>query len=168
MFYTISSISKRNDKPNVLITISGRWMVTHPEEFAWLRSFFSKKDIRFTWLNHNFNHIYHKDIKPKKKFLLLPNTQTDKEILETEKQLIMHGALSSVFFRCHGLISNKSIAHTLISYGLIQFGAIDWISKLSKDYKIKNSDILLVYGNGNESKSALKKVVRLIQSNRFL
>ncbi len=160
--------SAKNNEVNLLIAISGLWIITHPEDFSWLQSFSKVKGIKVTWVNHSFSHIYYKNVDPEKNFLLLPNTDIETEILETEKQLIKHGELPSPFFRFPGLMSNKMLVDTLTSYGLIQLGASAWISKLPEDYKVKNGDIVLVHGNGNEIKTSVNRVIKLIQSNQII
>ncbi|MFV9866070.1 MAG: hypothetical protein AB8U77_07755, partial [Rickettsia conorii subsp. raoultii] len=167
LFNKILQASQDNHQINLLIAISGLWIVTHPEDFRWLQSL-QTHNIKITWVNHSFSHIFYNDRDMIGNFLLLPNTNIDHEILSTEKLLIDNGELPSPFFRFPGLVSNKKILDILTFYGLIQLGASAWIYKLSKNDTVHNGDIILIHGNGNENKLALNTLMQLVQSNKFI
>lgn len=167
LFNTILKISKEKYQVNLLIAVSGLWIITHEEDFRWLQSL-QTQNIKITWVNHSFSHIFYNDKDLTDNFLLLPNTNIENEILSTEKLLIENEELPSPFFRFPGLISNQKILNILTSYGLIQLGASAWIYKLAKNKAVKDGDVILIHGNGNEDKLALDRLIKLTQSNQYI
>jgi len=167
LFDVILKSAEINQGIELLIAVSGLWMATHPEEFIWLQNL-RRHHVHITWVNHSFSHIYYPDRDAIDNFLLLPNTDIESEILNTEIALIEKGALPAPFFRFPGLIANQEILDKLTTYGLIQLGASGWIGILPEPKIIKKGDIILVHGNGNENKKALDTAKKFIQSNKFL
>lgn len=131
----------------VAISISGLWMVQHPQELNYLIELQQQKKLDITWVNHTFSHIYYSDLPDKKNFLLTEMVNLDTEILLTEQYLLEHDQTPSVFFRFPGLISNYKLLKQLKKYGLIPLSADAW---LANDQNITPGGIVLVHGNGNE------------------
>lgn len=114
--------------------------------------------LQITWINHSFTHVYYADLPIKQNFLLAPYTNIAHEILDTEKLLLEHNQLPSVFFRFPGLISNEKLILELRHYGLIPIGSDAW---LAKNQKPKAGSIILVHGNGNEPEGISKVMIFL-------
>jgi hypothetical protein len=167
LFDAILKTAKRSQEINLLIAVSGLWIATHLEDFMWLQTL-PTQNIKITWVNHSFSHIFYPDKDFTDNFLLLPNTDIENEILQTEHLLIEMGELPSLFFRFPGLVASQEILDILTSYGLIQLGASAWIHRLPEHETVKDGDIVLIHGNGNEDKVALDKLIKLVQSDQFL
>ncbi len=161
-FEALVNLSKKTQKPfPVAISISGLWMMGHPEEFEWLLQQAKNNSLEITWINHSFSHPYYESSPLDKNFLLEPHTNVDAEILATEKLLLEHNQFPSVFFRFPGLVSNESLILKLYKYGLIPIGTDAW---LAKDEAPKAGSFILVHGNSNEPEG-IKKVMPLLQDS---
>jgi hypothetical protein len=128
----------------VAISISGRWLQQHQEEFNWL---IAQQNLQITWVNHSFTHFYQKNLPLEKNFLLHDPKKLNNEVLENEKLLIANNQTPSIYFRFPGLVSNKQLIKKLTKLGLVPLGADAW---LAKGEQPKNGSIILVHGNGNE------------------
>ncbi len=148
----------------VTICISGKWMLTHPEDLEWLQSLASTHTLDITWVNHSFTHFYSRKLPVKKNFMLKEDTSVAREVFQNEICMLEHDIVPSIFFRFPGLISNQSIYQKVMGYGLIPLGADAW---LAKGKKPKAGSIILVHPNGNEKKgtSLLLQLVRLGKIN---
>jgi peptidoglycan/xylan/chitin deacetylase (PgdA/CDA1 family) len=142
----------------IALSISGLWMIGHPDEFKWLIEQEEANTLSITWINHSFSHLYYPDLVLSNNFLLTGQTDFSDEILETEKLLLQYGQLPSVFFRFPGLVSDKQLIHRLREFGLIPVGANAW---LAKGQPAKPGSIILVHGNGNEPQG-IEKVMPLL------
>jgi len=111
------------------IAITGRWMIDHPQDLAWLRQREREGEIAVTWINHSFNHRYDKRLPLSRNFLLEPGTDPDLEVLATEKAMIDQGLLPSVFFRFPGLVSDPQLVDRVVRHGLIPVGSDAWLAK---------------------------------------
>jgi hypothetical protein len=131
----------------IALAITGVWMEEHPEDFCWLVNLVESREIDITWINHSYHHRTGKAPKLSRDFLLQEGTDIDQEILRTEKALIEHGVMPSVFFRFPGLVSSDSLVKKVVSYGLIPVGTDAW---LAKDQWPTDGSIVLVHANGNE------------------
>lgn len=152
-FKKLVKIANTNKKPiPITIAISGRWLKTHAQEFAWLLNQALEKNLQITWANHTFSHVYYQDLEYSKNFILSPRVNISAEVLMTERYLIENGAIPSVFFRFPGLISDKKLVKKINILGLIPLGADAW---LAKDEKINPGSIILVHGNHNEHSGIL-------------
>jgi len=138
----------KSEKPvPIALSITGKFMLTHSADLEWLKNLIASKEIAVTWINHTYNHHYDPQLPLKGNFLLEPNTDLNFEILETEKALLQHGFLFSVFFRFPGLVSDNTIVDKVVDYGLIPIGSDAW---LAKGQSIRGGSIVLIHGNGNE------------------
>ncbi|WP_290606074.1 polysaccharide deacetylase family protein [Arsenophonus sp. ENCA] len=151
--------NERNKKFPIAIAISGLWISNHPEEFNWLIN--NKKSLDITWVNHSFNHPYFRDKPLNENFLLSPRVNIKTEILMTEKLLLQHNQVPSIFFRFPGLVSNKITVKELNNLGLIPIGSNAW---LAKGEQPKSGSIVLIHGNGNEP-AGIKIASKLINRN---
>lgn len=131
----------------IAISISGLWILKHPDEFGYLIDLQSQGKLAITWVNHGFTHLYYSDKAIKENFLLSPQVDFENEILLTEKLLLEANQTPSVFFRFPGLIDNEQRIKQLKEYGLLALGADAW---LGKDQEIQEGSIVLIHGNGNE------------------
>ncbi|WP_333866347.1 polysaccharide deacetylase family protein [Sphingobacterium sp.] len=127
------------------VSVSGKWMLNHAADLEWLKSL-DTKGVKITWINHTYDHIFNNSTLTSN-FLLSKNTDLRYEVLENEKLMLKNGLIPSVFFRCPGLVSDRSIIERLLSYGLIAVGSDAW---LAKGQQAKNGSIVLIHGNGNE------------------
>ena len=70
-----NNLIQLSDKANspfpVLISISGLWLINHPEEFQWFLAKEKEKKLAITWANHSFTHSYYKDSTLLRKFSTL-------------------------------------------------------------------------------------------------
>lgn len=147
-FKKLVEISRLNSCPiSIAIAISGRWLLTHNQEFRWLLKQSLEQKLDIVWVNHSFSHVYYNDLDYAKNFMLSPRVNFQSEVLLTEQLLIEQGAIPSIFFRFPGLISNKNLIFKLNKLGLIPLGADAWIAK---DEEILPGSIILVHGNHNE------------------
>ena len=153
-FNKLVQLSRKSYKPvPITIAISGFWLIEHPDEFQWLLKQEKEQNLKITWANHSFSHVYYADLPYSENFLLSPGTNVDSEILLTEKYLLEAGELPSVFFRFPGLVSNESLVKQIKQYGLIPLGTDAWIADLQmKHQELTPGGIILVHGNSNEHK----------------
>ncbi|WP_104384084.1 polysaccharide deacetylase [Sphingobacterium sp. HMA12] len=140
------------------VSVSGKWLLNHPDDLAWLKSL-DRKGVKITWINHTYDHVFNK--KPLvSNFLLSPGTDLNYEILANEKLMLRNGLVPSVFFRCPGLVSDRAVIEKLLSYGLIAVGSDAW---LAKGQQAHNGSIVLIHGNGNEE-LGVRDFIRLLQT----
>jgi len=137
----------------VALSVTGIWMENHRQDINWLKTLEEKSLLSITWINHSYNHRYSKDMHTKTNFLLLPDTNIEKEVLDTEKKMLEAGIVPSVFFRFPGLVSNRDLFFKITGFGLIPIGSDAW---LAKDQWPKNGSIILVHANGNEPVGILR------------
>ncbi|MEO8400504.1 MAG: hypothetical protein ABI597_01750 [Gammaproteobacteria bacterium] len=148
LFNTLVTMAEnQHHSMSVALSVSGLWIIGHPEEFNWLIQQVKDNKLKIIWINHSFSHVYYADLPLEQNFLLEPHTNTTHEILATEKLLLEHGQLPSVFFRFPGLVSNEKLILKLNKYGLIPVGADAW---LAKGEEPKTGSFILVHGNSNE------------------
>ncbi len=129
------------------ISISGKFMLNHPDDIDWLLGMVRQKQLAITWINHSYHHYYQPGLALRENFLLAQGTDLDVEVLENEKAMLGHGIVPSVFFRFPGLVSNRILVDRIIDYGLIPIGSDAW---LAKGQKPVTGSIVLIHGNGNE------------------
>lgn len=142
--------SQNNNLPvPVVVCISGKWMMTHPEDLQWLKGLAYSRKLDITWVNHSYTHFYSRKLPVKKNFMLKEDTCVSREVLQNEIMMLEHNIIPSIFFRFPGLISNQKIYEKVIGYGLIPLGADAWLAKGKKPV---DGSIVLVHPNGNEKK----------------
>src|SRR5712691_6900244 len=144
------------------IAITGRWMIEHPKDLAWLRQREREGEIAVTWIDHSFNHRYDERLPLSQNFLLESGTDPDLEVLATEKAMIAQGLLPSVFFRFPGLVSDPKLVGRIVAYGLIPVGSDAW---LAKNQVPSAGSIVLVHGNGNEP-VGVDRLLALVKQER--
>src|SRR5262245_38347691 len=52
----VETFSAAEQPVPIAVAITGRWMVEHPEDFAWLRAQIAERRLDITWIDHTFNH----------------------------------------------------------------------------------------------------------------
>ncbi len=151
-FFTIIIDEFKKSVP-VALSVSGLWIENHKDDLKWIKSLEEKYMISVTWINHSYNHRFSENTHLNNNFLLLRHTNTDKEVLETEKKMLETGIVPSVFFRFPGLVSNRDLFFKITGYGLIPVGSDAW---LAKDERPGDGSIILVHANGNEPEGILR------------
>ncbi|MDP4289547.1 MAG: polysaccharide deacetylase [Bacteroidota bacterium] len=150
------------EKPVPLaISISGHWLLKHPDDVNWLQSLNSQKKIVITWVNHSFNHYYNKNLPLALNFMLMKGTNVDQEVLLNEKTMIEHDLIPSIFFRFPGLVSDPRVFDKVMGFGLIPVGSDAW---LAKGENASDGNIVLVHANGNEP-LGIRKFIELLHRN---
>lgn len=163
-FNNLVDIAKKNHTSfPIALSITGLWIISHPDEFNWLVKQEQEGNLAITWMNHSFSHVYYTDLPLDQNFLLNDHTNITHEILATEKLLLEHGQSPSVFFRFPGLISNKKLMLILRQYSLIPIGADAW---LAKDQKPTLGSFILIHGNSNEPQG-IKIIMPLLQNDAY-
>ena len=144
------------------IAITGSWMRYHKNDLKWLLDMQKNKLLSITWINHSYNHNYIRERKLHSNFLLIRDTDVEKEILDMEELMLENKLNLSIYFRFPGLISNRIIYNQIIDYGLIPLGSDSWIGKNKFP---KEGSIALVHGNGNDPKG-VRKLKKWLDSNK--
>ncbi|MDP4277539.1 MAG: polysaccharide deacetylase [Bacteroidota bacterium] len=148
IFTSLISEFWKTEKPvPIALSVTGRFMLSHEDDIRWLKGLIEAHEITVTWVNHTYNHRYSPWKPLKNNFLLSPGTDINLEILKTEKTMLEHGLLFSVFFRFPGLVSDHRVVDILLGYGLIPIGTDAWLAKGQQAYA---GSIVLIHGNGNE------------------
>lgn len=158
----ISEFKKIESPVPVALSITGRFMNSHPDDLNWINDLIASNEVAITWINHTYNHYYNPHKPLINNFLLEPGTNINFEILQTEIALIEKGFLFSVFFRFPGLVSDRQVVDSVINYGLIPIGSDAW---LAKGQQIHRGSIVLIHGNGNEP-LGIKDFLKLLQSEK--
>ncbi|KQR72493.1 hypothetical protein [Pedobacter sp. Leaf176] len=152
----------KTEKPAPLaVSVSGKWMLKHPDDLNWLKSLVEKRALNITWINHTYNHEVN-NLPLVENFLLAPGTNLDVEVLENEKLMLKNGLIPSVFFRFPGLVSDKTIVQKIEAYGLIPIDSDAW---LAKGQQPNAGSIVLIHGNGNEE-IGVKDFIRLLKTKQ--
>ncbi len=129
------------------LSISGTWLTHHRADFQWLLDQQRNGGLQITWTDHSYHHPYTPGRPLAENFLLTPGTDTQSEILNTERLLIANGQTPSVFFRFPGLISNPALMQLAANDHLIVLGAAAWLARTPR---ARAGDIILIHLNGNE------------------
>lgn len=171
-FETLINLKHGSAPFEVGISMTGLWMLGHPDEFAWLCAQNDQGNLHITWINHTFRHLYYKDLPLEKNFMRFSpidlqgpahssfiQASLQEEVLLTEQLLLEHGQLPSVFFRFPGLVSDEALLHELGNLGLIPLGSDAW---LAKGEEPQPGSIILVHGNGNE-KPGINKIMEWLR-----
>jgi hypothetical protein len=131
----------------VALAVAGQWIARHGAEFDWLQEKARSGALDISWVNHSYHHPYVHGRADAHTYLLTPGVDLDKEILDTERILVAHGATPSAFFRFPGLMSDAALMEKLARYHLIALGAENWLVLSPAPTA---GSILLVHPNGNE------------------
>jgi hypothetical protein len=147
------------------LSITGLWMIGHPDEFKWLVEKAHQHKLHIIWINHSYSHVYYADdnLPYSENFLLSMLVNIDAEVLTTEQLLLERGELPSVFIRFPGLISNDNLISKIQGFGLIPIGTDAW---LAKGQQPTLGSIVLVHGNSNEHKG-IKIAMPIVQPSSF-
>lgn len=149
-FETLAALKQKTQlETPVGIALSGLWALRHLKEFDWLIEQQKKNNLKITWINHSFSHVYYADLPQNENFMLTPRGNFSEEILAVERILLSKGQTPSVFIRFPGLVSNENLIEQLKRFSLIPIGTDAW---LAHDEPVKEGSIILVHGNSNEPK----------------
>ena len=146
----------------VAISITGVWMLEHPEDLRWLLERVDAGDLSVTWINHSYHHAFDPRRPLRRDFLLMPGIDLEAEVLQTEVAMLEHAMQPSVFFRFPGLVSDESIFERVVSFGLVPTGSDAW---LAKGQPATPGSIVLIHGNGNEP-TGVRDFLELMQRER--
>lgn len=144
----------------VAISITGVWMLEHPEDLRWLLERVDTGDLTVTWINHSYHHAVDLRLPLRRDFLLMPGIDLEAEVLQTEVAMLEHAMRPSVFFRFPGLVSDERVFERVVSFGLIPTGSDAW---LAKGQPATPGSIVLIHGNGNEP-AGVRDFLRLLHS----
>lgn len=159
----IEEVAAQGPGTPLTLAVSGAWIAQHGEDFAWLQEKARSGALDITWADHSYSHPYIPGLRDAQNYLLRPGVDLDREIFETEKILIAHGATPSVFFRFPGLVSDGALLEILKERHLVALGADSW---LALGPPPKSGSIVLVHPNGNEP-GGLQIFSRLLKSGRM-
>ena len=159
----IDDIAKHTPGAPITLAISGSWLAHHGADFSWLQEKIRDGAITIDWANHSYSHPYVIGLADRQNYLLRPGVDLDREIFETEKLLIAHGATPSVFFRFPGLVADPSLLEKLRERHLIALGADAW---LALGPAPRPGSIVLVHPNGNEP-GGLKLFMKYLASGKM-
>jgi len=131
----------------IALAVSGRWMKTHPEAFAWLRNEAVSGRLQVTWVNHTLSHPYDSHLDLAHNFMRETGIDPLAEILELEKLLLEQGITPSVFFRFPGLVSSPELIEIVERLHLVAVSSDAW---LAKGQQPRPGSAILIHGNLNE------------------
>jgi hypothetical protein len=161
IFTTMFAEFKKVERPvPIALSVSGIWMLQHPQDLEWLKQLRNDGEVHITWINHSYNHRMSKNAPLKKNFLLEPGTDINYEVLATEQLMLKNGLVPSVFFRFPGLVSDQQLVYKITDFGLIPIGSDAW---LAKGQQPQAGSIVLIHGNGNEP-VGVEDFIKLLQS----
>jgi hypothetical protein len=147
----------------ITISVSGLWILRHPDDLDWLKRLDAQNKISILWVNHSFHHFYNKNLPLYLNFMLWKKTNVEEEVLLNEITMLENGITPSIFFRFPGLVSESKVFEKVMSYGLIPIGSDAW---LAKGERADNGNIVLVHANGNEPLGIQKFIFILHQNEK--
>jgi hypothetical protein len=145
----LQSLEQGGTATPIALSVSGRWMEQHPQDFFWLRREKAEGRLAISFVNHSFHHYYRPGLPDGQNFLLVPGVDMSSEILDVERLLIANGEVPSVFFRFPGLISDPALMEALLQAHLVPLGAQSWLA-LAPNATPPEAAVVLVHPNGNE------------------
>ena len=162
MFETVAALGSGAPVP-IALSVSGTWLVSHPEELSFLRGESAAGRLAITWVNHSMHHHYDPKSPLARNFLLAPGTDFPAEVLDLERLLLSRGLVPSPFFRFPGLVSDAATVTLLRELSLIPIGSDAWIAKGEAP---RRGSFILVHGNGNEPKG-VRLLLPLLRSGEL-
>ena len=148
----------------VALSISGLWLVHHREDFRWLQEAMRDGALDITWVNHSYTHPFDPKRPMAQDFLLRPGIDMDDEVLRTERLMIAHGGIPSVFFRFPGLVADKALMEKVRAFHLVALGADSWL--VMSPTVPHPGAIILIHPNGNEP-AGLKLFARYLDAGKL-
>lgn len=143
----LERLAARGPHTPVALSISGLWLKHHFEDYRWIAEQQASGALDVLWTNHSYSHPFRRGVSPDRTFLLTPDLDIEKEILEVERLLIANGGTPSLFFRFPGLVSSDPLMQAARAHHLISLGTDAW---LALGQRPKPGAIVLVHPNGNE------------------
>lgn len=159
LFQAVAALGKGAPVP-VALSVSGVWLLSHPEELSFLKGESAAGRLAITWVNHSMHHHYDPKTPLARNFLLAPGTDFPAEVLDLERLLLSRGLVPSPFFRFPGLVSDAATVTRLRELSLIPIGSDAWIAKGEAP---KKGSFILVHGNGNEPKG-VRQLLPMLRS----
>ncbi len=148
LFGTAEALGQGAPVP-VAVMVSGLWLLSHPDEVAYLKGEVASGRLAVTWVNHSWHHHYDAKAPLAENFLLAPGTDLTAEVLHVEELLLARDLVPSPFFRFPGLVSDRAAMERLGELSLVPIGADAWLAKGEEPHR---GSFILVHGNGNEPK----------------
>lgn len=153
LFSCFDKLGKKMGRPlHVGIAISGKWILKHQKELSEIKKLY----LDVTWINHSYSHPIDKG------FLNDSNVNFTSEVSDNIKLFEKFNLKPSKYFRFPGLIHNQQRLYELSNLGYIALDANAW---LGKGEKIKNGSIILIHGNGNESKKIVNDFMNYLAAH---
>lgn len=159
----VELLARQGAKTPVALAISGNWLKRHGADFDWLRGLTSSGALDITWVNHSTRHPYTRGLAETQNYLMIPGSDLDAEIFETEQLLVEHGETPSVFFRFPGLVADTALMEKLRARHLIALGADAWLALTGR---AQAGSIILTHPNGNEP-YGLRIFARLLEQGKL-
>lgn len=148
VFEQLTGAFEPEEKPiPVTITITGLWMENHAQDLAYLKTLVNRGELAITWVNHSFHHRYNPQLPLPINFMLEAATNINDEVLLNEQAMLKNGLKPSIFFRFHGLVSDKGVFDRILAFGLLPIGSDAW---LAKNQQPRQGSLVLIHANGNE------------------
>jgi hypothetical protein len=158
----IIALGKERLPAPVALAITGLWIRKHGSDLAWLIELVQSGVLAITWINHTYHHFTDNKLPLRNNFMLTKGIAVDKEVLDTEKELLKRGLMPSIFFRFPGLVSDSTLFRTITKFGLIPIGSDAW---LAKGQHPSGGSIVLIHGNGNEP-LGVYRFIKLLKEER--
>jgi hypothetical protein len=159
----IESLERLQSPLPITLAVSGFWLEKHKKELEWLQSEARSGRLKITWANHSLHHEVLKKVPDEHNFLLIPGTDMNEEVLETEKLMIENGITPSVFFRFPGLVSDQRTMFYLKEQALLPLSSDSWLSLGQMPH---DQSIILVHANGNEP-GGLRRFRKLLEEKKI-
>lgn len=118
----------------VVVFFSGKWIITHTNDLAWLK----QRKLNVTAGNHTYSHHIFSNQWTRKEVIA--------EIINTEKVMLYHGILPSVWFRFPGLRYHPDEIQVLAELGLLPVDTTIWIGQK----KLPSWAVVLSHANGTQ------------------
>ncbi len=147
-FSELESLRFRDQKPiEIAVSLSGRWLEKHLEDFQWLLEKQRNKVFNITWINHSYSHPYLINVPADSNFFNLKDTDWQEDSFKMEAEFIKYNIPPPIYYRFPGLVSSKKLMKKVEKFNLLPIGTDAWIGK--EQIPMPGS-IVLVHGNGNE------------------
>jgi len=132
----------------VVVFFSGRWIETHQDDLAWLKTC----GLPIVAGNHTFAHHIVSNHWERDAFVA--------EITNTEVVMLSHGIMPSIWFRFPGLAYHPDQLTVLRELGLVAVGTTMWIGQKT----LPESGIILSHANGTQP-AEVRHLRRLVTTN---
>lgn len=118
----------------VVVFFSGKWIITHTNDLAWLK----QRRLKVVAGNHTYAHHIYSNQWTRKDLIA--------EITNTEVAMLSHGILPSIWFRFPGLRYHPDEIQVLGELGVIAFDTTIWIGQT----RMPRWAVVLSHANGTQ------------------